>query len=148
VFAGGWRLEAAEQVCAGEGVEDWEILDLLTALADKSLVITERRGGDTVSLAGDGAAVCRDRLAEAEERDGVRGRHRDYFLKMTEEIAPKLSGPEQGHWLWVLEEEYDNLRTALTFCLEDAEGGRGGYAWWGVATFWGHVDICERVENS
>src|SRR5207253_2297077 len=41
VFAAGWTLEAAEQVCSEEGVEEWEILDLLTALVDKSLVVYE-----------------------------------------------------------------------------------------------------------
>src|SRR5207237_3547144 len=39
VFTGGWKLEAAEQVCGGGAVEDWEVLDLLTSLCDKSLVV-------------------------------------------------------------------------------------------------------------
>ena len=43
VFAGGWTLAAAEAVCAGDGVEDWEVLDLLTGLVDKSLVVYEER---------------------------------------------------------------------------------------------------------
>ncbi|HEY7461690.1 MAG TPA: adenylate/guanylate cyclase domain-containing protein, partial [Gemmatimonadota bacterium] len=41
VFAGGWTLEAAEAVCAGEGIEGWEVLDLQTHLVDKSLVLVE-----------------------------------------------------------------------------------------------------------
>src|SRR5262249_10835788 len=45
VFAGGWTLEAAEVVCAGEDLENWEILDLLTSLLDKSLVLYEEQGG-------------------------------------------------------------------------------------------------------
>jgi hypothetical protein len=46
VFAGGWTLEAAETVCAGEGIEEGEILDLLASLVDKSLVlVTEQRDG-------------------------------------------------------------------------------------------------------
>jgi predicted ATPase/class 3 adenylate cyclase/Tfp pilus assembly protein PilF len=45
VFAGGWSLEAAEAVCAGEGIEEWEVMDLLVSLAEKSLVQFEEREG-------------------------------------------------------------------------------------------------------
>src|ERR1019366_440247 len=45
VFPGGWTLEAAEQVGAGSSVEEWEVLDLLTSLVDKSLVLAEERDG-------------------------------------------------------------------------------------------------------
>src|SRR5262249_28112726 len=47
VFAGGWTLEAAEAICSGEGVEAWEVLDVLTSLVDKSLVIAEEREGES-----------------------------------------------------------------------------------------------------
>src|SRR5215217_5959585 len=47
VFAGTWTLEAAEAVCAGDGIEDYEILDLLTQLVDKSIVIAEAHGNTT-----------------------------------------------------------------------------------------------------
>ena len=47
IFAGGWTLEAAEQVCSGDGIERWEVLDLMTSLADKNLVTTEVRNGTT-----------------------------------------------------------------------------------------------------
>jgi hypothetical protein len=46
VFAGGWTLEAAETVCVGEGVEEWEVLDRLTSLVEKSLVHYEEQGGE------------------------------------------------------------------------------------------------------
>ncbi len=45
VFAGGWTLEAAEAVCAGDGVEADDVLDLMTQLVNKSLVISEREQG-------------------------------------------------------------------------------------------------------
>src|SRR5213079_3591513 len=47
VFAGGSTLEAAEGVCSGDGIEEWEVLDLLTGLADKSLVSAEQKDGQT-----------------------------------------------------------------------------------------------------
>src|SRR5439155_16999251 len=47
VFAGGWTLEAAEQVCGGGAVEEWEALDLLTSLCDKSLVVVGQQESET-----------------------------------------------------------------------------------------------------
>lgn len=149
VFAGGWMLSAAEQVgmgenTAGESIEDWEILDLLTSLVDKSLVIAEELEGiaryrmlETVRQYG------AEKLQASGEMEPVRGSHRDYFLALTEEIKPKLGGSEQAHWLEVLEAEHDNLRLALTFCLEEGDGGAAGLRLAGaLAQFWmirGHL---------
>ncbi len=125
VFAGGWTLEAAEAVGAGEDIEAWEMLDLLTALSDKSLVIAEVQGKATrYRLLETVRQYARDRLAESEASGSIREGHRDYFLTLAEDIQPKLRGPEQAQWLDVLEVEHDNLRVALTFCLEEGESER------------------------
>jgi predicted ATPase/class 3 adenylate cyclase len=127
VFLGGWTLAAAEQVCSGEGIEEWQVLDLLTSLVDKSLVIAEvQEQTARYRLLETVRQYARDRLAEGEEGMGVRGRHRDYFLALAEETRPKLRSAEQAQWLALLEEEHDNLRLALTFCLEEPEGGEAG----------------------
>ena len=60
VFAGDWSLEAAEAVCVGDEVEEWEVLDLVTALADKSLLVVEQRGERMrYRLLGEQAGVAR-----------------------------------------------------------------------------------------
>jgi predicted ATPase len=131
-FAGGWTLQAAEQVGAGEsdtgeGIEEWEVVNLLTSLVDKSLVLAETHVETTrYRLLETVRQYARDRLAEGEEGIGVRRRHRDFFLVLVEETRPKLHGAEQEQWLAVLEEEYDNLRQALNFCLEEPEEGAAG----------------------
>ena len=122
VFAGGWRLEAAETVCAGEGFEEWEVLDVLTSLVDKSLVVFEERGEKGwFRLLETVRQYARDRLVESGESDTIRGRHRDYFLALAEESEPKLTGAEQGEWFQRLEEEHENLRAALDWSLTEAE---------------------------
>jgi predicted ATPase/class 3 adenylate cyclase/TolA-binding protein len=106
---------------------DFEVLDLLSGLADKSLVIAEPQGETTrYRLLETVRQYARDRLAEREESMVVRLRHRDYFLTLAEAAGPKLRGAEQAQWLSVLEAEHDNLRQALTFCLEEPEGGEAG----------------------
>ena len=71
----------------------------------------------------------------------TQSQHRDYFLALAEESERETHGPEQGLWLDELETEHDNLRQALTFCLEE-EGGREGLSL-GVALqrFWETLGI-------
>jgi non-specific serine/threonine protein kinase len=143
VFAGGWTLEAAEAVCAGDGIEVSDILDLLTQLVDKSLVVAEtQRGEARYRLLETLRQYGRDRLQESGEAVKVRRHHRDWYLKLAEQAEPKLRGPEQMPWLERLESEHDNLRAALDWSAteEDAEGAMrlaGALEWfWYIRGHW------------
>ncbi len=114
VFAGGWLLEAAEQVCAYDGVEARDVLDLLTSLCDKSLVVVEQNDGDSrYRLLETVRQYSRERLLESGSGEAVRDQHRDYFLTLAEEVGPRLAGGDQAVWLRRLEAEHDNLRSSL-----------------------------------
>ena len=126
VFAGGWTLEAVERVCAGEGMEEWEILDLLTSLSDKSLVMAEQddehsryRLLDTVRQ------YALEKLAESGGGEAVRKRHLDHFLALAEEAEPKLISAQQTEWLQRLDKEYANLRSAQDWSFVEAGSGQG-----------------------
>ncbi|MCW3051245.1 MAG: hypothetical protein JWN14_415, partial [Chthonomonadales bacterium] len=126
VFAGGWSVEAAEQVCAGEGVEEWQVLDLLTSLVDKSLVaFEEREPGDAgrYRLLEVVRQYAEERLQSSGEEERVKGRQRDWCVALAEEAEPQLRGAEQGRWLRRLETERDNLRAALSWNGPGAEAG-------------------------
>lgn len=114
VFAGGWTLEAAEAVCTGEGVAEWQLLDLLTSLVEKSLVVYEEcpvaaryRVLEAIRQ------YARDRLVEANEAREYRQRHLTFFLILAQDAALHLHGEGQVVGLAQLEAEHDNLRTAL-----------------------------------
>jgi tetratricopeptide (TPR) repeat protein len=128
VFAGGWPLEAAEAVCQGEGIEEWEVLELQAHLVDKSLVVVgEGVAGETrYRLLGTIRQYAGDRLVEAGEAARARDRHRDWFLELAEQAAPQLRGPDQGLWLERLEQEHDNLRAALEWSQAQPEGAEAG----------------------
>ena len=127
VFAGGWTLPSAEAVCANDGVEEWEVLDLVTALEDKSLVVVEQRGDRMRSrLLETVRQYAADRLLEGGEVAAARGRHCDYFLSQAEEADTGARGPEQGMWLDWFESEHDNLRAALDWCREEEAGAEAG----------------------
>ena len=152
VFAGGWRLESAEAVCAGssgEGVlEPWEVLALLTGLTEKSLAFAEmtRVGTDGVTryrLQETVRQYARTRLVECGEEEAVRGRHRDEFLHLAERANPEMQGPGQTAWLDRLEEEHDNLRASLAWEEQSAAGAEAGLRLAGsLCWFWsvrGHL---------
>jgi predicted ATPase/class 3 adenylate cyclase len=136
IFSGGWTLAAAEQVCVDDGVRDTDVLDLLTSLCDKSLVLVEQNDGHyRYRLLETVRQYARDRLLESGDGEAVRDRHVDHFLALAEEAEPKLTGAEQAEWLQRLDEEHDNLRSALTWSSgNDARTGLrlAGALWW----FW------------
>ena len=114
VFAGGWTLEAAEAVCTGDAIQGWEVLDLLSSMVDKSLVLfTEKPGQGRYRLLETLRQYARERLQESGEGDVVYARHRDFFLVLAEEVEPQLHGPNAKNGLDVLETNHDNFRVAL-----------------------------------
>ncbi len=124
VHVGGWTLEGAEAVCAGDGIEDWEVLDLLSHLVDKSLVEIDAEGGratgraryrmlETVNQYAAG------RLSEVSGEEDARRRHRQFFLGLAERAEPALMGLDQGIWMRRMHAERDNLRLALEECSPD-----------------------------
>ena len=117
VFADGFVLEAAEAVCAGGGIGEEEVLDLLSRLADKSLAVVDAHSGAEARyrLMETIRQYARERLQEAGEEAGLQRRHADYFLAVARTAAPNLRGAGQSEWLTRLETEYDNLRAALAF---------------------------------
>jgi predicted ATPase len=123
VFSGGWTLAAAEAVCGEGEVLPFDVLELLTGLVDKSLVVYEERGSDARYRYPETIRQYSwDRLFESGEAARVRERHRDFFLRLAEEAEPELRGPEQGEWLDRLEVEHDNLRAALEGCQAEEAG--------------------------
>ncbi len=128
IFAGGWRLEAAEAVCAGQGVEAGEVLDLLSRLADKSLVVVDRLEGEGLRyrLLETIRQYAREKLEKAGEVNELRNRHLNYYVQWAEDAGPNLGGGEQIVWLQKYEIEHDNLRAALEWSQAAPETGELG----------------------
>jgi DNA-binding CsgD family transcriptional regulator/tetratricopeptide (TPR) repeat protein len=138
VFAGGFSLEAAESVCAREDLEPDEVLELLSHLVDKSLVVAREEGGEArYRLLETVRQYGRERLGESEEMAEVGWRHAGYCVALAEEAERELTGPDQARWLTRLEAEHDNFRAVLSWSLRGsgcAESGvRLAAALW---TFW------------
>jgi predicted ATPase len=112
VFAGGFTLEAAEEVCAGGAIGWRGVVDLLARLVEKSLVVAE---GERFRLLDTVRQYAAERLEAAAERETVAVRHLDWCLALAEEHDPLSAGPRRS--LHVLEREHDNLRAGLAWGL-------------------------------
>ncbi|BDM67753.1 hypothetical protein HEK616_12400 [Streptomyces nigrescens] len=115
VFAGGCDLAAAEEVCAGDGVEEYEVAGLLGSLIDKSLVVAAPApdGQMRYRLLETVGEYAGERLDEAGERAGAERRHLVAYRELARTADPLLRGPGQRAAMERLELEHDNLRTAL-----------------------------------
>lgn len=134
VFTGDWTVESAEEVCAGHGIESSRVLDLLSQLVNKSLVIVEstsrRMSSDprTSPLRYHMLETIRqyalEKLTKNREKKRVSARHLEYFLALVQTAESKLYGEEQVQWLHRLREEHENLRSALEWADKaDVEAG-------------------------
>ena len=137
VFSGGASLEAAERVCAGDAVEQEQVLELLTSLAEKSLLVTEGDGAPRYRMLGTIKEYAADRLAEAGESDLARQAHLAYFTELAETAEPHLRRAEQLEWLATLEAEHDNISAAMRGAIAagDAQAAMrlaaaAGWYWW------------------
>ncbi|MEU0845503.1 BTAD domain-containing putative transcriptional regulator [Streptomyces sp. NPDC005962] len=175
VFAGGWSLAAAEAVCAdapdreairagvrapahtpaysGVPLAPPEVLDLLGALADKSLLVVDHPPGEPVGGPMDGAGEARYRMLEtiheyvgerAAENSAARAdhaaasaRHIAHFRDFTRAAEPRLRSAEQLPWLRRVETDLDNIRAALHRSLTARDENTSfaiilamGWFWW------------------
>ena len=124
VFRGGFTLEAAEEVCSEHGLESYEVLDVLSQLVDKSMVVVEEgpEGEARYRLLEVLRLYGAERLAETGQVEEVRGRHASYFLTMAERAEPELFSSQQVAWMNRLERDYDNFRAAMGWALESDHG--------------------------
>lgn len=127
VFAGGWTLGAAEAMG-----DHGDVMDLLSRLVDKSLVVAEKHAHEIrYRFLETVRQYAWEKATELREANQLRERHLEFFLNLAEQAEPQLTGKDQQRWLDRLESEHDNFRTALA--LPGETGPRVAAALW---RFW------------
>jgi predicted ATPase/class 3 adenylate cyclase/DNA-binding CsgD family transcriptional regulator len=122
VFAGGFDLEAAEDVCADALVASHQVLDLLTLLIDKSLVLVhDDDERSRYQLLETIRAYAERRLVSAGDHMAARNRHRGYYLRLAEAAEPHLESGGQAEWSALISTEYPNLLGALAWSEESGD---------------------------
>ena len=114
-FAGSCSLEAAAEVCGGDGIEEVSGTgDLLSVLVGKSLVVLEPSpGGHRYRLLETMRQYADERMVESGEADRLRERHFEFFYAQFRNALPMLNGHGQAAFLKQVQVEEQNLRTAL-----------------------------------
>jgi len=122
VFVGGWTLDAAEEVCGADSGAEGAVLDLLSALVDKSLVqAREEDGAVRYGFLETLRAYAQERLEASGDHEHAARRHAAYYLALAEQAEPALWGPRQISWFRRLAAEQDNLRAAIEWALAHDE---------------------------
>jgi predicted ATPase/class 3 adenylate cyclase/DNA-binding CsgD family transcriptional regulator len=121
VFVGGFALDAAQIVCGGDDLADYQVFDQLGLLIDKSLVVTENASERTrYRLLETVRQYAQEKLSESGEANAVRSRHRDHYARFAELIESGMQvDDEQTPQL--VEAEFDNIRAAFAWCRENSD---------------------------
>jgi predicted ATPase/DNA-binding SARP family transcriptional activator len=125
VFSGGMTLEAAEQVCAGEAIDGGDVLDLVAALVERSLVVMREQGDSArYHLLEVVRQYAARRLAEdeAEAVEALHRRHGEYYAAVADTFGSQLDVLQAPDAMSRLEAEHDNVRTALERAVEREDG--------------------------
>ena len=124
VFAGGFDLEAAVAVCSDGDVQRFQVLDQLSLLVDKSLVVAEVAGKRTrYRLLETIRQYALEKLGESGEADAVRTRHRDYYTDVAAQLDSVQRADFRRH-VQLIEAELDNLRIAFAWSRDNRDTAR------------------------
>ncbi|MGH2573208.1 MAG: ATP-binding protein [Actinomycetota bacterium] len=145
VFMGGWALEQAEAVCGPPEELGIDLLEGLSSLAEKSLLIVRQEGGAPEARFGMLETIREfaiERLGESGEEVDIRRRHALAYLSLAQRAAPAYMRRERKYWLDRLEPEHDNMRAALDWAIAGGEAAialRLTFALWRFWQMRGHL---------
>jgi predicted ATPase/class 3 adenylate cyclase len=126
VFAGSFSIDAAGELCADENVEAWDVLDVLSSLVDKSLVVSELVGSEQrYRLLVSTRQYALERLEKDGELLTMQRRHAEYYAGVAERAHRLYYTTPTRRWLESLEPELDNMRAAMEWALSGNDAALG-----------------------
>jgi len=152
VFPGSFTLEAAAAVAGDEGADETVVVDLLSQLVERSLVVAEQgEAGPRYRLLETMRAYALEKLAEAEDTGAIRRRHAAYFAELLAPVSDETLRMTTAEWSVRYSVELDNLRAALEWA-QGSSGDRAiGIALAGAANLFRdslHAEGQQRVETA
>src|SRR5579883_958814 len=121
IFTGSFDVTAAAEVCSVPGeIDEWEVLDALTALVDKSLILAEPYGDEQrYRLLQSMREYALERLRHANEEETLAERHVQFYARWAQGLAPLVAELEDDAWKQRAGVELDNVRAAIDWSLFD-----------------------------
>lgn len=127
VFAGWFALGAAEAVCSGEELAAEKVLEAVSGLVRKSVLVREEKLGEAhYRLLDTLAQYGREQLCGLGQQTVLARRHRDWYLGLSEQMASEWVGPDQVRWSRLMRTVRPDLRAALEFCLSTPGESQAG----------------------
>jgi len=118
VFAGDFELDAARYVCSGDNLPSEDIMELISSLVEKSILLSDGTpSGHRYRLIDTLRQYGEEWLDKLGESSVIRERHRDYYLQLAQRSEDAWSGARQVYWYVRMRHEHDNIRVALDHCL-------------------------------
>jgi tetratricopeptide (TPR) repeat protein len=138
VFAASFPLPSAEKVCTGEGVDEYDVVDLLTALVDKSMVATDsaRDGTTRYTMLESLREFARRQLDDASERDVLARRHAEHFADLAGQLQAQQRDGDLGGALARLDQDEADFRSSLRRTLDAGELTTAGRLVGGLGYLW------------
>ncbi|MDH3250463.1 MAG: hypothetical protein OEQ47_15950, partial [Acidimicrobiia bacterium] len=121
VFYDGFTLEAAEEVCSGETLLRFEVLDLLGRLVEASLVTFDADVRPRYRLLETVRQYALDKLVDVDEADEARERHAEYYRALAETVDDHLNSAE-SEWMEIATDDLGNFRAAMTWAIDATRG--------------------------
>ena len=152
-FAGGWTLDAAEEVCNPGAELGIDTLDGLSSLTDKSLIhpVESTDGESRFAMLQVIREFASEKLDSSQEAAAIRRRHATRMLALAEEAGPELVRSELRRWQDRLRREQENLRVAFRWAIEQGEadaGLRAAAALWRFWHYWAQLrEGCRWLES-
>ncbi|MEV0697399.1 BTAD domain-containing putative transcriptional regulator [Saccharopolyspora sp. NPDC050389] len=152
VFAGNASADAVSAVCADAGMPAADVFYVLVSLVEKSLVeAVDSELGMRYRMLETVRAFCAEKLAAAEEKDGLRSSHATHFVEFAEAAAVRLHDAEQIDWLNRLDADHDNIIAALHWATESGDADRGFRLGAALSWYWSmsaqHDELKGRLEE-
>jgi predicted ATPase/class 3 adenylate cyclase/Tfp pilus assembly protein PilF len=135
VFSGGWTMEAAEKICHDDEISEYDILDILINLTEKSIIIYDGekdryRMLESIRQYGD------DLLKNSGNKEAMSAMHLKHFMELAITSEVKLAGDEVKKWLEILETENGNMEAAMHWSVSGGDQNEGGKLAASFANYW------------
>lgn len=135
VFNDGWTLDAAEEICSDDRIDKDSVLDLLTLLAEKSILIFEE-SGERYNILETLKRYGEERLEGTNDAGNIYSKYLRYYVELSEFAEPKLNGEEAQLWLDKLEKEHGNFQFAIEWALKNGLQNEGFRLAGALSLFW------------
>jgi tetratricopeptide (TPR) repeat protein len=138
VFAATFALSSAEQICSGDGIDEYDVTDLLMALVDKSMVATDsaRDGTTRYILLETLREFARRQLDEAGERNVLEERHAEHFADLAGQLQAQQRAGDLGGALARLDQDEADFRASLRHTLDARQLTTAGRLVGGLGYLW------------